>query len=197
MIKINLLPFRTARKKENIRRQVSIFLGLVVLVLSALLFVWDSMSGELKTLNTDIKTVKAELATHAETIRKVEEYKKKLTIVRTKKGVIQKLELERSGPIRIMDAMTQCVVRTRMWLKSMEDKEGVLNIQGVAVDNATIARFMKNLDKSKYFSNVDLTSSKQVKIDKKLKFKEFLVKCRAVNPDLANVSIQAASKGVK
>ena len=197
MIKINLLPFRTARKKENIRRQVSIFLGLVVLVLCILLFVWNSMSRKIETLNTDIKTVKAELATHAETIRKVEEYKKKLKIVNTKKGVIQKLELERSGPIRIMDAMTQCVVRTRMWLKSMEDKDGILNIQGVAVDNATIARFMKNLDKSKYFNNVDLTSSKQVKIDKKLKFKEFLVKCETVNPDLAHVSIQAASKGVK
>lgn len=197
MIRINLLPFRTARKKENIRRQVSIFLGLVVLVLSAFLFVWDSMSGEIKKLNTDIKTVKAELATHAETIRKVEEYKKKLKIVNTKKGVIQKLELERSGPIRIMDAMTQCVVRNRMWLKRMEDKEGFLNIKGVAVDNATIARFMKNLDKSKYFSNVDLTSSKQVKIDKKLKFKEFLVRCRTINPDLANVSMQAASKGAK
>ncbi len=197
MIRINLLPFRTARKKENVRQQVSIFLGLVVLVLCILLFVWNSMSGKIETLNTDIKTVKAELATLAETIRKVEEYKKKLKIVNTKKGVIQKLELERSGPIRIMDAMTQCVVRNRMWLKSMEDKEGSLNIKGVAVDNATIARFMKSLDKSKYFSNVDLTSSKQVKIDKKLKFKEFLVKCRTVNPDLAHVSMQAASKGTK
>ncbi|MBW2645850.1 MAG: PilN domain-containing protein [Deltaproteobacteria bacterium] len=197
MIKINLLPFRTARKKENIRRQVSIFLGLVVLVLSALLFVWDSMSRKIGTLNTDIKTVKAELATYEETIRKVKEYKKKLKTVNTKKGVIKKLELERSGPIRIMDAMTQCVVRNRMWLKSMEDKEGFLNIKGVSVDNATIARFMKNLDKSKYFGNVDLTSSKQVKIDKKLKFKEFVVKCKTVNPDLVNVSIQSASKGVK
>jgi type IV pilus assembly protein PilN len=197
MIKINLLPFRTARKKENIRQQVSIFLGLVVLVLSALLFVWNAMSRNIETLNTDIKTVKAELATHEETIRKVEEYKKKLKVVNTKKGVIQKLELERSGPIRIMDAMTQCVVRNRMWLESMEDKDGTLNIQGVAVDNATIARFMKNLDTSKYFKNVDLTSSKQVKIDNKLKFKQFLVNCIAVNPDLANVSIQTASKGVK
>ena len=32
MIRINLLPFRAARKKENVRRQVSVFLLSLVLV---------------------------------------------------------------------------------------------------------------------------------------------------------------------
>ena len=33
MIRINLLPFRAARKKENVRRQVSVFLLSFVLII--------------------------------------------------------------------------------------------------------------------------------------------------------------------
>ncbi len=194
MIKINLLPFRSARKKENIRRQVSIFVGLVGLVLSAMAYYGFLWSREIATLEEKVNVVEAETDIHHVTIRKVKKYEKKLDVVKTKRGVIQKLELGRSGPVKIMDAMTQCVVRNRMWLKSMEDKEGALNIKGVAVDNATIAQFMKNLGKSKFFSDVNLNSSKQVEIDKNLKFKKFIISCKALNPDMPDISTQAAAK---
>ena len=36
MIRINLLPFRSARKKENIRRQLSIFLLSLILAVVAI-----------------------------------------------------------------------------------------------------------------------------------------------------------------
>ena len=75
MIKINLLPYRTARKKENIRRQVSIFFGLVVLTLTCLLYAWISLSREIAALDKDVKAAKAELLTYQETIRKAQEHK--------------------------------------------------------------------------------------------------------------------------
>ena len=60
MIKINLLPYRIARKKENIRRQVSIFFGLVVLALTCMLYAWISLSREIAALDKDVKAAKAE-----------------------------------------------------------------------------------------------------------------------------------------
>ena len=42
MIRINLLPFRAARKKENIRRQVSIFLlSLAFLLIILFYYNWS------------------------------------------------------------------------------------------------------------------------------------------------------------
>lgn len=197
MIKINLLPYRTARKKENIRRQVSIFFGLVVLALTCMLYAWISLSREIAALDKDVKAAKAELLTYQETIRKAKEHQKTIERVKNKMGVIKKLEAGRTGPVRILDAMTQCVVVKRMWLKSIADEKGALAIKGIAVDNATIARFMNNLEKSIYFTAVDLESSKQTLIDNNLKFKEFLINCIPINPDMPEGGTQLPAKGVK
>jgi type IV pilus assembly protein PilN len=197
MIKINLLPYRIARRKENIRRQVSVFFGLVVLALTCMLYAWISLSREIAALEKDVKAAKAELLTYQVTIRKAKEHQKTIERVKNKMEVIKKLEAERSGPVRILDAMTQCVVAKRMWLKSMAEEKGSLTIKGIAVDNATIARFMNNLEKSVYFTAVDLESSKQTLIDNKLKFKEFLINCTPINSDVSNRGTQSAAKGVK
>jgi type IV pilus assembly protein PilN len=197
MIKINLLPYRIARKKENIRRQVSIFFGLVVLALTCILYAWISLSREIAALDKDVNVAKAELLTYQETIRKAKEHKKTIERVKNKMQVIKKLEAERTGPVRIMDAMTQCVVAKRMWLKSIAEEKGSLAIKGIAVDNATVARFMNNLEKSVYFTAVDLQSSKQTSINNNLKFKEFLINCTPVNPDFPEGGTQPADKGAK
>jgi len=91
MIKINLLPYRIARKKENIRRQVSIFFGLVVLALTCMLYAWISLSIEIAALDKDVKAAKAELLTYQETIRKAKEHQKTIERVKNKMEVIKKL----------------------------------------------------------------------------------------------------------
>ena len=61
MIRINLLPFRAARKKENIRRQVSIFmLSLVFVVIVAAWFNY-LLSGKIESLNRKVADTKAQV----------------------------------------------------------------------------------------------------------------------------------------
>lgn len=48
MIRINLLPYRAAQKKENIRRQISIFLLLLILMTLALFFSTSSWANASK-----------------------------------------------------------------------------------------------------------------------------------------------------
>ena len=62
MIRINLLPFRAARKKENIRRQASIFMLSLVFLLIIFFYYNFSLSNKIDSLNTDIKNTKTELA---------------------------------------------------------------------------------------------------------------------------------------
>ena len=52
MIRINLLPFRAARKKENIRRQVSIFLLSLVFLLIILFYYNSSLSSQIDGLKS-------------------------------------------------------------------------------------------------------------------------------------------------
>ena len=62
MIRINLLPYRAARKKENIRKQISIFFFSFLLIVVILLFYNMSFQKRIDNLNTKIKNNKIMLA---------------------------------------------------------------------------------------------------------------------------------------
>ena len=61
MIRINLLPFRAARKKENIRRQVSIFLLSLAFMLIILFYFNFSLNSKIGNLNSNIKATNSDL----------------------------------------------------------------------------------------------------------------------------------------
>ena len=84
MIKINLLPFRAARKKENIRQQVTIFALSIILVLVILVVFQGSLSGKIKDLNKDISKTREQITIFKAKADKVEEIKKQLDTLEKK-----------------------------------------------------------------------------------------------------------------
>ena len=61
MIRINLLPFRAARKKENVRRQVSIFF-LSLILTTIIAFIYNFMLGQkIHGLERKIEDTKTQL----------------------------------------------------------------------------------------------------------------------------------------
>jgi type IV pilus assembly protein PilN len=179
MIRINLLPFRAARKKENIRRQVSIFLLSLAFMLIILFYFNFSLSSKIGNLNTKIKETQTELDKYAKINKEIEEIKKKLDNLKKKMAVMDTLEANRFAPIRLMDTMTQVVVPKRMWFTNMQSKGQKVSISGVALDNTTVADFMIRLENSGLFNEVDLKTLKQPKGKKgeASRFKTFSVVC--------------------
>ncbi len=125
MIRINLLPFRAARKKENIRKQVSIFF-LILFFMSALLF-WYNISLNNKTQNLKmlIADTEKELDTYNKINSEIAEIKKNLQILQTKTDIMQDLEIKRREPLEILDAMTEIIVGNRMWFTSFKVTEKI------------------------------------------------------------------------
>ena len=137
MIRINLLPFRAARKKENIRRQVSIFMLSLVFLLIIFFYYNFSLSNKVDSLNTNIKNTKTELAKYNKINDEIAQIKKKLDNLKKKMAVMKTLEANRFEPTRLLDVMTQVVVPKRMWFTHMDSKEKSININGIAMDNKT------------------------------------------------------------
>jgi type IV pilus assembly protein PilN len=179
MIRINLLPFRAARKKENIRRQVSIFLLSLAFMLIILFYFNFSLSSKIKALNTKIKDTNAELKKYEKDNKEIAQIKKKLENLKKKMAVMDTLEANRFAPIRLMDTMTVVVVPNRMWFTSLQSKGPRVNISGVALDNTTVADFMVRLENSGLFNDVDLKTLKRSKSKKgkTSNFKTFKVAC--------------------
>ena len=176
MIRINLLPFRAARKKENIRRQASIFaLSLAFLLIILFYYNW-SLGGKIDGLNDQIKQTKFELEKYDKINKEIAAIKQKLSNLKKKMAVMESLEANRFEPTRLLDIMTQVIVPKRMWFTRLVSKAKSVQIAGIALDNKTVADFMVRLERIDLFSDVDLKTLKQRKVDK-LNLKSFQISC--------------------
>ena len=176
MIRINLLPFRAARKKENIRRQVSIFFLSLILVFTILFVVNYGLGFVVSNLKSDIEKANAELEKYNEINKEIARIKKTLENLQKKMDVINRLELNRHAPVRLLDTLTQMLVPKRMWFTGLEEKDATIKIDGIALDNKTVADFMVRLQNSGLFSSVNLKTLKQKEFEGN-NLKSFQVTC--------------------
>jgi type IV pilus assembly protein PilN len=191
MIRINLLPYRTARKKENVRRQLSLFVLMLIVLLAALFYGNIYLGGKIKKLHRQVDQTQAELERYNQINAEIAEIKKKLENLRQKMAVMEKLEAERHEPMRLMDTMTEVVIPKRMWFTRLESKDDRVNIKGIALDNKTVADFMVRLEKCGLFSSVNLGTLKKAQIQQS-SFKSFEISC--IKKPVENVNKTATDK---
>ena len=79
MIRINLLPFRAARKKENIRRQVSIFFLFLAFVIMVLFYVHITLGGRITKLENTVAQTKKEVKKYRKIRQEINNIKKKIS----------------------------------------------------------------------------------------------------------------------
>ena len=179
MIRINLLPYRAARKKENIRIQLNIFIGSIV-ILFLLVWVFNSfLGGRVDRLNKEIASTKAQVAKYQKIMKEIAEIKKKLSILDRKIEVIESLEADRKAQVENLDSLYLLLVEKRMWYTGLEENNKTFKVTGIALDNYTVADFMTRIEKSNRFDNVKLASVKQhAMTEKNLKLKKFEINFR-------------------
>ena len=176
MIRINLLPFRAARKKENIRRQISIFLLCFVLVLTAGFTYNYHLGNKIKGLKSTISETKKELETYKKINKQIADIKKKLKVLEQKTQVIERLEKGRFAPVQMLDTMSTEVLEKRMWFTRFQDVGKSVKINGIALDNKTVADFMTRLENTGKFSRVKLNKITKKRI-KGSSLKQFTITC--------------------
>ena len=188
MIRINLLPFRAARKKENVRRQISFFLLSFALIIIAVVY-WNIWLGnkitKLKARNQDTVT---QIAKYEKINAEIAQIKKTLSNLEQKIKVIETLEGGRKDAVNLLESMTELIVKERMWFTSLDVQGGNITIHGVALDERTIADFMRNLEGNGTgpYTNVTLKSIQQQQIKgKDLNLKSFNVTLTKAAPKKA------------
>jgi type IV pilus assembly protein PilN len=146
MIRINLLPFRAARKRENVKRQITIY---VVSVCCALLIIgglFYKFSKDLSDLKDEESNLKEELAGYHKELKEIKDLEKKIKQINDKLDVIKDLEKGKTGPVLLLSDIADAVPKDKLWLTSLSEKGGKLSLSGTAMDNETVSLFMKNLE---------------------------------------------------
>lgn len=163
MIRINLLPYRAARKKENVRFQVNVFLGSLIVIALAIVWVNIYLSGRIEGLNGEISSTQTQLVKYQQINNEIAEIRKKLELLNRKIEVIESLERDRRAPVRNLDSLYQLIVEKRMWYTQLDEKGSNIKVSGIAVDNQTVADYMTRIEKTEQFQNVRLVAIKQQK----------------------------------
>jgi len=195
MIKINLLPFRVARKKENIRKQISIFLLAVLFTVAALSWYTQFINKQIVSIKEKTKQINYQVAKYKEKVDRVVQIKKDLKILKAKLLIISSLKKQKNKQLMLFDGMTDLIIPTRMWLESFKTDKNSVTIKGIAFDNPTIADFMEKLEKSSLFSTVDLKTAQMKKFKNDVMLKSFELLCQKEKPQ--NKKAKNAKQGKK
>jgi type IV pilus assembly protein PilN len=164
MIKVNLFPFRAARIKENIRRQVTIYILSVIFLILASSYFYLDLNNKVKALREEQDVKQKELDSFKDTNAKIKALKKTIADVEIKLKTIKRLEKGKTGPVRLLDDIAMSVPKDKLWLTTLKEKKGTLILDGTAMDNETVADFMNRLKNTRSIKSVQLVRTRQKKI---------------------------------
>ena len=155
MIEINLLPHREAKRAADVRQTAAI-LALGLLVVGVIIAIFDGIvKSSQVAAEESIRKLEQEIAVYKPEEERVEGFKRKKSDLEDKIDVIKGLDRARSGPVRIFDELSK---RTpdRLWLTALSTEGVAITVEGDSLDTGVVADFLRSLNGSEYFKDVDL-----------------------------------------
>jgi len=175
MIKINLLPVRASKKKETIKQQLSIAGFSVVGVLFIVGAVYAVTLTKISTAKDEISKSEIELKNLKKKIGEIDNLKKLQAEVKKKLDILGQLRKEKTGPAKRLARISD-IVPDKLWLTKYAEAGSIVTISGIAFTEELIADFMRSLQASEEFGNVELQVSEQTDLSG-IKAKKFDLTC--------------------
>jgi len=183
MIEINLLPHREARRAADLRQTAGILvLGLVV-VAGAIAMVDRGIGKDISDAQATVRQLEADIARYKPEQEQVEKFKAKRSELEDKLDVIKGLDRARSGPVRIMDELSKNTP-DRLWLTSLATEGVQITVEGDSLDTGVVADFLRSLNASPYFVDVDLERTSSGSQVEGVKLVHFIITAALADPDL-------------
>jgi Tfp pilus assembly protein PilN len=166
MIRINLLgKVKVKAIKTKVRRgiptqalQLTMLICVMVLSVGSIFFWEKALSQRDEVLTTEISRAKKEKARQQALLRENEVFEKSRKLLEMRINVIEDLKKNQSGPVQILDRLSNCIQKTEgLWLRDLTQKENLVTVNGLAMGTpGTIADFLTNLEQVGKFKNVNL-----------------------------------------
>jgi Tfp pilus assembly protein PilN len=153
-------------------------LVVVVVVAAVNLVYWYGLDKEKRNIvakmqvaeqkNRELADVKAR---YLERQRQAESYKRRV-------DVIDQLRSGQAGPVNLLNTIGDTVNGTEaVWLNSMKDQGGNVDIEGMALSTDAVANLIANLQKTGYFRNIEIKETYQDDQFKDMQAFQFTLTC--------------------
>lgn len=166
MIRINLLPWREARRKA-LNLQFYILIGMVAgLAASIVLLVHGYYATRIATQTERNRFLKDENAKLEKEIEEIKKLKEEIQALLSRKQVIETLQADRAQTVYLLDQLVR-QTPDGVYLKSIKQSGLKVNLTGYAQSNARVSTLMRNLEASPYLENPDLVEIRATSINNK------------------------------
>jgi len=174
MIKINLLPVRAAKRKESARQHMIIMAFSLILVVVMAFAFYSYLLVKISSTKDEITRSEQEIAELKVKIGKIKDLETLKAEVNKKLDVLNQLRKARTGPVQRFMTLSLSAP-DKLWLTGYDEKEAIVTLKGMAFTEDLIASFMKSLEASSDFKNVELVVSEQTEVSG-MKLKKFELK---------------------
>lgn len=181
MMEINLLPHREARRAADLRETVAVLVLGIVLVGGGIFLTDKGVKSDLAAAEAHVAQLQADIQRYEPQKKLVKSFKKQKKQLQSKLDIIKSLEDARNGPVRILDELS-ARVPDRLWLTSIKTKGKGIKLEGQSLDTGVVADFLRGLNASPYFTNVDLDKTSGGKVVKGVRLVNFEIRADMTSP---------------
>jgi len=185
MIRINLVPYRGARRQHQILQHIAAALGVAGLAILISLGAYLYGSSKLTDLKYSLASLNAQNRLLGKKIGKIRNLDKLRANVQRKLTLVDQLQHGRFRSLETLLALSRAIPEN-VWLLSMTDTGGNIGLNGMGESNKAVAAFMRALDHEPEFSGVSLQLIERRAIGQ-APVRDFSLKMRRVNPSLPAV----------
>lgn len=144
MIHINLLPVRQEKKREVGRQFLVVVGGALFITLLGNWLWYDGLASEEKKNAQRIAGTQARIAELEKVIGEVDKINARKKDVQGKLAILADLRKQRTGPVRMLDALSTAIPK-KVWLTAFEEKANAVRMVGKAASHEDVAEFMRGL----------------------------------------------------
>lgn len=173
MIRINLLPWREAKRKAH-NLQFYILMGMVAgLAAAIVLLVHGYYATRISTQTERNRFLKDENAKLDKQIDEIKGLKDEIQSLLSRKQVIETLQGDRAQTVYLLDQLVR-QTPDGVYLKSVKQTGSKVNLVGYAQSNARVSTLMRNFEASPYLEKPDLVEIKSTTVNNK-RLSEFVM----------------------
>ncbi|MDP2246629.1 MAG: PilN domain-containing protein [Nitrosomonadales bacterium] len=194
MIRINLLPHRQLKRAER-QRQFNLMLVATAVAAGAIVFLGQTVIGA-KISYQGERNLRLETANAAldKDIQEIKELKEQIRNVLDRKQVVENLQTDRSQAVVVLDEVSR-QMPDGTYLKAIKQQGAIVDLEGIADNNARVATFVRNLSTSEWMEAPNLIEIKSTSINS-LRHSNFLLNVRLKPPQQTDESTEVTSRGV-
>jgi type IV pilus assembly protein PilN len=155
MTRLNLLPWRDLRRKEQDRQLLSIAAGVWILMGLVVFYAHLHVSGLIENQQKRNEFLTKEIKKVDEEIKEIKELQAARAALLARMRVIQQLQMDRTQIVHLFDDLVRKLPEG-VYLTSLKQAGPIITLTGNAQSNARVSALMRNLDASEWFTKPDL-----------------------------------------